>query len=201
MWVAEGSPSQGFAASNGIPEALGWATELEAAGFVEVFAQIEMEATVSPSPQMVSTLPLDTVSPDREMLSALWHLNNETYSGRQYTSVTTPEGQQAFVDAVADPSLWEVVLDQESHVPVAFVGASIDSSGTGWIEELSVHPDARRQGLGGALLRNALTNLSGRGVSSVRLVTDRDNVSGARTLYEQFGFREAVVHSRYRLRL
>jgi ribosomal protein S18 acetylase RimI-like enzyme len=55
--------------------------------------------------------------------------------------------------------------------------------------ELQVHPDERKRGAGGALLRAVEEEARARGVGSVSLTTTTDNP--ARRLYERHGF--AVV--------
>jgi ribosomal protein S18 acetylase RimI-like enzyme len=57
-----------------------------------------------------------------------------------------------------------------------------------YIAELYVRPARRRQGLGRALMVEALAVAQAKGADSIDLGTSEDDV-GARALYESFGFR------------
>jgi ribosomal-protein-alanine N-acetyltransferase len=59
---------------------------------------------------------------------------------------------------------------------------------TGQIIRLAVHPDAQRQGIGRALLNQALAYCHGQGVQRVTINTQESNIASLR-LYEQSGFR------------
>jgi ribosomal protein S18 acetylase RimI-like enzyme len=56
-----------------------------------------------------------------------------------------------------------------------------------WIEDLFVHADARRGGVGEALLLLAIERAAGRGAKRVELDTNEDN-DAAIALYERHGF-------------
>lgn len=59
---------------------------------------------------------------------------------------------------------------------------------TGQIIRLAVHPDAQRQGIGRALLNDALLYCHGEGAQRVTINTQESNTASLR-LYEQVGFR------------
>jgi ribosomal-protein-alanine N-acetyltransferase len=61
---------------------------------------------------------------------------------------------------------------------------------------LGVHPDARRQGIAAALLKDALAGLAASGVKAVFLEVRRGN-KAAIALYETFGFGEAGLRKGY----
>lgn len=61
-----------------------------------------------------------------------------------------------------------------------------------FIKDLVVHPSARRQGLGEALLRQAFTAFAARGADAVDLKVELDNPTGARRLYERAGMKEVA---------
>ena len=82
---------------------------------------------------------------------------------------------------------------------VAFV--AVDAGGQvlgygGEILNLAVHPDARRQGLGGALLDALLAEAKRRGLSLVALEVRVSNL-GAIALYRSRGFAVAGVRRRF----
>ena len=59
---------------------------------------------------------------------------------------------------------------------------------TVWLEEIYVRPAFQRLGVGSALLREILTAYAGK-AARFRLETEDEN-TGARRLYERFGFRD-----------
>jgi len=56
-----------------------------------------------------------------------------------------------------------------------------------WIEDLFVRADARRAGVGDALIALAIDEAARRGAKRIELDTNEDN-AGARALYERHGF-------------
>jgi len=61
------------------------------------------------------------------------------------------------------------------------------TNGRGQISALAVRDAWRRRGIAQALLRAAFVKFRDRGVVSVRLNVDRDNMTGATHLYERAG--------------
>jgi ribosomal-protein-alanine N-acetyltransferase len=62
----------------------------------------------------------------------------------------------------------------------------------GYVQRLAVHPDARRRGIGGALLVDGLRWARRRGAREAVVNTDREN-RAARKLYEEHGFVDLPV--------
>jgi mycothiol synthase len=87
-----------------------------------------------------------------------------------------------------DPSL---ILVAETGSIV--VGASHQflppGSAVGWVGDLGVRPEFQGRGIGRALLRHALGDLSSRGLSSAQLNVDSQNEAGAVELYRSVGMR------------
>ncbi len=82
-----------------------------------------------------------------------------------------------------------VVLAEEEGRILGYVGWNVMQGGSGRLEMVAVHPDARRRGIGGALCRDALDRLRDRGVSVVHIGTGGDAFHApARRLYESLGF-------------
>ena len=75
------------------------------------------------------------------------------------------------------------------------IGDRRHRQGVGWIASLGVHPDFRRQGIGRQLLEACERELA---MPRIRLTLRRSNTS-ARRLYEEAGFVEIDVWSRYYL--
>ena len=85
-----------------------------------------------------------------------------------------------------------IVLAEEStgaRRPLGYVGWQVNPDGSGRLQMVAVHPDARRRGVGSAVCRAALDRLRQRGVSVVHVGTGGDTFHGpARRLYESLGF-------------
>lgn len=82
-----------------------------------------------------------------------------------------------------------VILAEEEGRILGYVGWNITQSGSGRLEMVAVHPEARRRGIGKALCRDALDRLRGRDVSVVHIGTGGDAFHApARRLYESLGF-------------
>lgn len=83
-----------------------------------------------------------------------------------------------------DPSLW-LLAERAGTV----VGASLCRlrDGVGEVDQLGVLREARRQGLGEALLVGSFAEFARRGVTRVALGVDSDSLTGAHRLYERVG--------------
>jgi len=88
-------------------------------------------------------------------------------------------------DSEFDPALVFVVRDAGGAVAAICLCWS-----SAFIKDLVVHPSARRQGLGEAILRQAFLAFATRGAAAVDLKLELDNPTGARRLYERVGMRE-----------
>jgi ribosomal protein S18 acetylase RimI-like enzyme len=88
-------------------------------------------------------------------------------------------------DSEYDPALCFIAMNEsDDAVGVAQCWTSA------FIKDLAVDPTYRRQGLGAALLLEALCMFKSRGASFVDLKVQADNPSGAVRLYRTHGFRE-----------
>ena len=116
---------------------------------------------------------------------------------------STPPSQEDYEEFVGDnfagsdfdPALCHVAWSQDQVI--GFVLSRI-SKGVGVIAEVAVRPGWQRRGIARSLTQRALNSLDERGVPQVRLFTHADNGHGARSLYEQLGFRECKQHFFYR---
>jgi len=114
-----------------------------------------------------------------------------------------PPGEEDYRDFLADnvdapgfdPSLWQVAWRGDEVVGVV-VGRVW--RGVGVVPEVAVRRRWRRRGVARALLLGGMRALAGRGVPEIRIITDRDDSQGARSLYESAGFREFKWHGLYR---
>lgn len=94
---------------------------------------------------------------------------------------TTPIAD--FAEAQADGRLWVALADEQ---PVGFALVTI-VDGCGHLDELDVHPDHGRRGLGTQLLGRALRWRRSRGLPCLTLTTF-DHVAWNRPFYERRGF-------------
>jgi ribosomal protein S18 acetylase RimI-like enzyme len=102
-------------------------------------------------------------------------------------------GYRQQVPALLDPEADRVITLAEdgegSGRPLGYVGWQVNPDGSGRLEMVAVHPQARRLGVGTAVCRAALTELKRRGVSVVHVGTGGDDFHApARHLYESLGF-------------
>ena len=85
-----------------------------------------------------------------------------------------------------------IVLAEETAgggSPLGYVGWQVNEDGSGRLQMVAVHPDARRRGVGTATCRAALDRLRERGVTVVHVGTGGDPFhASARRLYESLGF-------------
>lgn len=94
-----------------------------------------------------------------------------------------PWSEQTVTDSLESPfGVW-LVIRGEDGVPKAYLGGS-SIAGEAEIYRVAAHPDCRRQGLGGQLVRHLFAK---EGVETVFLEVRRSNVP-ARALYEKCGF-------------
>ena len=87
-----------------------------------------------------------------------------------------------------DPSLWLIAEDGTKIVGVLTASDFVDR---GWVDYLGVLPDVRGRGIGAALLRRSFATFAARGIPTVFLNVDAENVTGATALYERVGMRVA----------
>ncbi|WID97972.1 GNAT family N-acetyltransferase [Bosea vestrisii] len=90
-------------------------------------------------------------------------------------------------DSDFDPALVFVVSDAQG-----VIAAVCQCWASAFVKDLVVHPSARRQGLGEALLHHAFVEFTARGANIVDLKVEIDNPTGARRLYERVGMKEVA---------
>ena len=155
----------------------------------------------------------------RAYQSAGMHVDRAVVALRHPGPVTPPSGGVALVEAGSDADAGDVLrLDAEAFEPFwrfdrewldrtlsggrlslvrerdGLVGYALSRvrSGEGHIARLAIHPGRRGQGLGRALVRDALSHLASAGAGSVTVNTQAEN-SAARELYRAAGFRESAA--------
>jgi mycothiol synthase len=93
---------------------------------------------------------------------------------------------QEEADSSFDPSLWLIAEDGSRIVGVL---TASDFGDRGWVTYLGVLSDARGRGVGAALLRRSFATFARRGIRTVFLNVDAENVTGATALYQRVGMR------------
>ncbi len=85
-----------------------------------------------------------------------------------------------------DPALWRLAWEDRR-----LVGALVASvlGDQGWVTLLGVRREARRRGIGAALLRSAFEAVAARRIRSMVLTVDAADPTGATALYERVGMR------------
>lgn len=82
-----------------------------------------------------------------------------------------------------------VILAEEDGQILGYVARSLDSTRTGRLEMVAVHPRAQRHGIGTTLCRQAIDELRRQGAVVVHVGTGGDAFHApARHLYESLGF-------------
>ena len=84
------------------------------------------------------------------------------------------------------------VLAERDGDAVGFALAKMKGSKLGFVSDLYVVPDARRERVAQALTREAVAALSARGAEAIQLEVQVDN-GDARSVYERWGFRETLL--------
>jgi len=167
-------------------------------GYKQVFSVVFMELddlSHLPNASIPSDFELRTAK--SEDLRTLWELNNLAYAGRAFISVGTEAGFEQLRHDLGDFSL--VTVAQYGTEIAGFVASEIRRDPDhAYVNEVTVHPDYRRRGLARAMLATNLTWARERGVNRARLDTNGEDVSGARSLYEKFGFKVFETHLRFR---
>ena len=194
---ALGVSSPCFYASNASETERETAALLRQHGYTEVQTQVDMVCDdldhISSAP-LFEPLELRPVS--REHRRAIMLAENEAYAHTWMADDHSEEAIQQFVeDDQVDTSLWQVAWDGEEIAGCVQIFISL---GRAVFDEVWVRPAWRRRGVAKALIACGLQAIKARGIQSARLETNDANPFGARTLYEQLGFRPAKRFGLYR---
>lgn len=108
---------------------------------------------------------------------------------RLYDAVgwSTYTAEPARLKAAIDASFHVLAARDEAGRLVGLIRTVSDGVSIAYIQDLLVHPDAQRAGVGSALMRDVLSAVSG--LRQVVLLTDAE--PGQRAFYEACGFTEA----------
>lgn len=130
----------------------------------------------------------------------IYHAWKDAFAHIWTSTPPSDEDLQAFVrdnfaHADFDPTLCDIAWVKDEVVGLVLCRIT---NGIGMIAEVAVRPHWQRQGIARALLARSLGTLQRRNVAQARLFTDAEDHQGARSVYQQFGFRESKRHAFYR---
>ena len=127
---------------------------------------------------------------------AVYALVQDAFRDNERHAAESFEEWQAFmIDREAfEPGLW-FIAEANGEIVGCVLCPNYDDEG--WVRQLAVARDWRRRGLGTALLRQAMSELSRRGRREIGLVVDSWNRTGAKEMYERAGMTVAREHVRY----
>ena len=103
------------------------------------------------------------------------------------------EKQRHALDAIlANPAIGKIYVAREGKRVVAMASllytiSTVEGGKAAWFEDLVVHPDERKRGIGEALLKHVVTQARAAGITRITLLTDMQN-ERAQAMYRRAGF-------------
>ena len=103
------------------------------------------------------------------------------------------EKQRRALEAIlANPTIGTLYVAREGKRVVAMASllytiSTVEGGKAAWFEDLVVHPDERKRGIGEALLKHVVTQARAAGVTRITLLTDMQN-ERAQAMYRRAGF-------------
>jgi mycothiol synthase len=96
----------------------------------------------------------------------------------------------------ADPSLWWVAR-ADGAIVGALIARVYEEDQEGWVRTLGVAREARKRGVGSALLSRSFSQMRSRGLARAALMVDSDSPTGAVGVYERAGMTGGYVLDYY----
>ena len=103
------------------------------------------------------------------------------------------EKQRRALEAIlGNPTIGTLYVAREGKRVVAMASllytiSTVEGGKAAWFEDLVVHPDERKRGIGEALLKHVVTQARGAGITRITLLTDMQN-ERAQAMYRRAGF-------------
>jgi len=103
------------------------------------------------------------------------------------------EKQRRALEAIlANPTVGTLYVAREGKRVVAMASllytiSTVEGGKAAWFEDLVVHPDERKRGIGEALLKHVVTQARAAGITRITLLTDMQN-ERAQAMYRRAGF-------------
>ena len=147
---------------------------------------IDLDAA-PPAPVLPSGLEIRPFVKDEQSV-AVWQARNDAFQDNWGSHQLTFEefSYFTFENPEYDPALWVVIWDGKE---VAGFSINHYRMGIGWIHMLGVRPAWRTRGLGITLLQHSFAEFYRRGMKTIGLGVDANNLSGATRLYQKAGMR------------
>lgn len=140
-----------------------------------------------PTPELPAGLEFRPFDKEKHAV-AIWQARNEAFQGNWGSRQFSFEefSYFTFENPEYDPSLWMVIWDGDE---VAGFSINQTKMGIGWIHILAVRPAWRARKIGLALLHRSFGEFYKRGIRSIGLGVDAENVTGATNLYKKVGMK------------
>lgn len=124
---------------------------------------------------------------------------------RFYRKPSDPDAARAFLSERLDRADSVIFLAELGGQPAGFTQlyplfSSVRMRRVWLLNDLYVAPEARRRGVGEALLEAARSFAAGDGAVAIQLATELDN-AGAQALYERLGYRRDTAFATHELTL
>ena len=100
--------------------------------------------------------------------------------------------KRALEAILANPSIGKLFVAREARRPVAMASllytiSTAEGGKAAWFEDLVVHPEERKRGIGEALLKHVIEQARAEGITRITLLTDMQN-ERAQAMYRRVGF-------------
>ena len=100
--------------------------------------------------------------------------------------------RRALEQILANPTIGTLYVAREGKRVVAMASllytiSTAEGGKAAWFEDLVVHPDERKRGIGEALLKHVVTQARAAGITRITLLTDMQN-ERAQAMYRRAGF-------------
>lgn len=173
-------------------------TLLQAEGFspIRYFWRMEIQLNQSPPsvvfPDGIEVRPFN----QEEHAVAVWQADNEVFRDHWGSHESTYEdwSHRKFGNPNFDPALWVIAWDKDQ---IAGFSQNRFRKGIGWIGTIGVRRPWRKKGLGLALLQHSFGEFHKRGMTTIGLGVDAENLTGATRLYRKAGMYAATEYVFY----
>jgi ribosomal protein S18 acetylase RimI-like enzyme len=185
--------TSGVFANNGLAVRL-----FESRGYkpVRYFLREEVRFETAPPPaQWRNGFSVRTYRPEIDLEPVYWLVQEAFRDHWGEHEETLEQWRQRLESSTFDPTLWFIA---ESRGRMAGVCLCRRRDDAGHVSTLAVLRDFRRQGIAMALLQHAFGEFYARGIKTVDLGVDSENLTGAMRLYERAGMREVIRFALYR---